>query len=651
MRKTLFQVILLGLLLGMGSTSWSTGLASAAEASPQIKDIIGKKTFLMEDGTMWSVTYGKEVFRIPGNVVSIQGTEYDGSGVTRDGKLIEWGLGITPHVVKGQSGVKQVAGYNWLKTDGTVWDFRGKVKGLDNISLIGYGDQGFAALAKNGDLLFRDPHKSDVYKTVGTISDAVSVTDLAVYDGRFALLYDDGRVVVYEMANFDDNGKVIPVTITEDAVHIVYTEGEPTDQLIVTLKDGTVWTTGDYKERWKLTHHMSGLNNIERTAALDTSEKFYAKQKSGTWLLYDDGDIKPVDVPRVKKLDVSLSDLKPYVGDKLNVSIQETYTNGAKIKVPASQVRIEVQKPQLIQQQSNGTLKVLGVGETQVTITSSGVSKTVSVSASLRNNLKYAQQMDGTVFVPADLVFKALGGKVSSSGGNIEVELGETSLSFKAGSTQAKLNGKTVKLKAAPKNDKQGVLVPVSMLSNLLGAQTQWDSKFQHAKVSFGKASMTIVSAETASLVKKAAQGSLSKYVGKSYWVNYYEDWERFSKVTILDIVPDDTGYFTILFKSGGKTLKSYSMSSSSVSELLRDESSFYTFDPYKKYKWSAATWKLIKAEKVVLDMTKDQVRMSIGDPASKSVMSMDGIVFDTWTYSSYGTVSFINGKVFLIML
>lgn len=649
--KRLFHLLVIGLLLGLASIGWATSQASAAESSPHIKDIIGEKTILMSDGSMWSLINGNQVIRTKGSIDAISGTEYEGLGLTQDGKLVEWDIAKGPTFVKDQMGIKQVAGYFWLKTDGSVWTHAGKVKNLDKISLIGYGDRGFAALAQNGDLLFKDPYKEGVYRKLGTITDPGSAKDLAVYEGRVALLYHSGKVVVYETYNFDDHGKVIPVTIAEDAVHIVYTDGDPTDQLLVTRKDGTVWKTGNYQDRWKLANQVTGLTDIEKTAVLENSERFYAKRSSGSWVMFDEGEVKPVDVPSVNKLDVSISDLKPFVGDNLNVDIQETYTNGAKIKVRASDAEIEVQKPYLLQLQPNNKLKVLGVGETKVTVISSGVSKSLNVSASLRTNLKYSKQLDGQVFVPAKSVLHALGGTVSVSGGTMDVKFGEVTLSFKAGSSEAVLNGDKVKLNAAPRSDKGEILIPVSLISDALGARTKWDSKWKQAEISLGEAKMTIVSTETASLIKKAAQGSLSKFIGKSYWINYFEGWDRFSKVTITDIVPDDTGFFTIVFRSAsGKVLKSYSMSSSNVSQLLADDTYFYKFDPYKKYKWSSSIWKQVKAEQVSLGMTKEQVRMSWGVPGSKSVTAVNGQNIEIWMYANFNTVSFVNGKVYLII-
>ena len=69
---------------------------------------------------------------------------------------------------------------------------------------------------------------------------------------------------------------------------------------------------------------------------------------------------------------------------------------------------------------------------------------------------------------------------------------------------------------------------------------------------------MTVVSSETAGLIKSDA-GGLVKFIGRTYWVNDFEDLERFSKLTVTDILPDDKGEFNVIFKTAsGKTVKSY---------------------------------------------------------------------------------------------
>jgi len=654
MRKTLSWIVSIGLILGIGQGAWGIGTASA-DAELKIKDIIQENTMLMDNGTIWSSIDGERLIRTQGHVDEFTSNSvYSGLGVTSDGKLVEWDVGTAPHSIDGQTGVKQVAGPYWLKNDGTVWDSAGKVKNLEGIALIGYGGKQIAALSRNGELLFSDPYKPQVFKKLATLPDASSVTAMAVYESRVALLYSSGKVVLYQTYEFDDKGNFIPFTVTEDALHIAFaakTAEHPTDALLVTRKDGTVWTTGNYKDRVKLTDQVSGLSKVVKTRVLTNMEHFYAQLSDGSWLLYTKGEIKPVEVPRASKLTVAVSELKPFVGDTVDVNIQETYTNGANIKVTASAGNMTVDKPHLLRIEPDGSLKFLGVGESKVTISSSGISETVTISASLRSNLKYAKMIGGVVYVPVKSVFQAMGGTAVTSGGGIDVKLGDTSLFFKVKDKSAKLNGENIALKAAPVTEKGEMLIPASLLTDKLGATVKWDSKWKQANISFGAAQMTIVSVETASLVKKAMQGSLAKYIGKSYWVNEFLGWERFSKVTVTDILPDDSGGFVAVFKSAsGKTLKSDVLSSTDVSQMFSDGYNFLNYDPYKKYSWSASVWNKIKAGQIDYGMTKEQVLFSWGEPAGKSAVTQSGKTIETWVYRNFDTVGFINGKVSVII-
>ena len=59
-------------------------------------------------------------------------------------------------------------------------------------------------------------------------------------------------------------------------------------------------------------------------------------------------------------------------------------------------------------------------------------------------------------------------------------------------------------LKGAPMTDKGELLIPASMLSDVLGAKINWEAKWKQANISFGSdAVMTVVSSETAGLIKK----------------------------------------------------------------------------------------------------------------------------------------------------
>ncbi|WFB56594.1 stalk domain-containing protein [Paenibacillus sp. BR1-192] len=657
MKRTLYVLLLFSMLAGLGFAGTTQDIASADGAELRIQDIAGRNTYLMSDGSMWSLIDGRHAIRTPGNVAAISGYEYGGIGMTQEGRLVEWDIGKGPQVVPGTSGVKQIAGSYWLKSDGTVWAGDEKAKNLSGISLISNADQEFAALSSNGELLLQDNYKKGQFKKLGIVENPAAVKSMTVHSGRVALLHDNGDVVVYETSNFDDNGRIIPVTVAQNAAHIVYASSEPTDLLIVTLQDGSVWTTGEYKDRWKLKEQITGLSGIVKTSiygdAKDLSEGFYAQRSDGSWVHHKEGQNKNIDVPVVKNLSVAISVATPYVGESLEVSIQETYTNGAKIKVPVKDAVIDIEKPYLLSMQKNGMLKSAGVGKTQITVTSGGQSKSVTVSSSLRNNLKYAKQVNGNVMVPAKSVIQALGGTYSAKNGSVEAKFGQTLLSFKAGSNQAKLNESTIRLKAAPVNDKGELLIPASVLSDALGAKTTWDAKWKQAQISLGAdAAMTVVSNETAGLIKKAMQGNLVKYIGRTYWVNEFEDLERFSKLTVTDILPDDKGEFNVIFKSAtGKTIKSYPMRSSEVTQLFADRSSLLTYDPYKKHKWSASVWKQIKAGQVSLGMTKEQVQLSWGNPAAKDITSGGGKTIETWGYSNFNIVSFVNGKAILIMM
>lgn len=650
-------LISLSLLFGFGQLNldWSGGVASAADGEPQIKDIIQGHAMLLDDGTIWSMLDGERMIRTLGEVVSVAASgEYGGLGITRDGKLVEWDIGSAPYSVDGQLGVMQVSGGYWVKNDGTVWGSGGKLKNLVDIKLIGYGNKQLAALGRNGDLLFRDPNKLEVYKKLATITNPDAVKSLAVYDSRVALLYESGKVVLYQTYEFDDYGNLIPFTVAEDAVHIEFaanTADHPTDALVVTRKDGTVWTTGNYKDRVKLTDQVPGLTQITKTSVLSDMEHFYAQRSDGSWLLFDEGDVKAIEVPRASQLTVTISDPKPFVGDKVEVHILETYTNGAEIKVTPSAENLLVEKPHLLRIEPDGSLKALGVGETKVTIESSSLSQTVMVSASLRSNLKFAKVVNGVVFLPSKSMIQALGGTVAASEGGFTAKVGDTSFSFKAKDKNAVHNGQPFVLNTSPFTEKGETFIPASLLTKTLGATVQWDAKWKQANISFGAAKMTVVSAETASLIKKAMQGSLAKYIGKSYWVNEFLEWERFSKVTVTDIVPDDSGSFVVVFKTaGGQKLQSYQLTSSGVSQLFNDGYNFLNYDPYKKYQWSSSVWNKIKAGHIDLGMTKEQVLFAWGEPSGKSTLKESGRTIETWVYANYDTVAFINGKVSVIL-
>lgn len=380
---------------------------------------------------------------------------------------------------------------------------------------------------------------------------------------------------------------------------------------------------------------------------------FYAKRTDGTWVRYENGEIGELKSPYVASIEVNVSQSAVLVGDAVKIDIAEKYSNGALKKIPLSEANVAIDKPYLLKIQPDGTLKALGVGEAKVTVTSGSASKTVSVSIGGKSALQFSVVKDGIVYLPVQSTFKALGGTsaYAATSKTFSIRVGDTPVTLTLGSTTAAVNGKKISLKAAPRTENGMAVFPAHLLADAFGAKTAWDSKLKQATVSFGQASLTVVSAETAGIVKKAAQGSLSRFIGRTYWVNYFQQWDRFMKVTVADIVPDDTGYFSIVFKSAsGKSYTSYAMPASNVEDLFADSYYFLNYDPYKKYNWSQAVWTQIKSGQISAGMTKEQVLLSWGTPVTKSTVTGSGTTVETWSYPSFNFVSFVNGKVTLIV-
>lgn len=652
MKTYIQRIILMGLFFGLASIGFASGQVFAEEGTTEIKEVIASHTYLMKDGSVWALQYSDKPIYVKGNIETIIGDNSRGKGLTTDGKIVVWSSGKL-EVVEGDSGgIKQITEEFWLKSDGTVWSYNGQEKKLSNIELIAH-ERGsrLIALSQSGELLYSVPFKSNTYKRFGVISDVSSVKEMITTGESVALLYESGKVAFYyfiDKFNNEKQGDIPPEIVTEDAVDIAYVG----PRMMVVRNDGTVWITGKEREnRYTLTEQVPGISNIAKISGVGSVDGFYAMRNDGTWVKYDEGDITTIQAPTLTEIKATVSNLKPNVGDKLKISIQEIYSNGAVVKVPANEATIEAQKPHLLQQQPDGTIKVAGVGETKITVTSGGKSNSFVISASLSNKLKYSKQIKGVTYVPAKSVFQSLGGTVTAVNGGLEAKLGDKVVWFKAGSTQATLDGSSIQLKAAPIVEKGETLIPAALLTRFANLNIKWDSKWKQVELSDGNATMTIVSAETAGLVKKATQGDLAKFIGRTYWNNGYLDIDRFSKVTVTDIIPDGTGDFIIAFKTGnGTTVKTRALSSYDVSDILSyDGETFYNYDPYKRYNWSASIWKQIKAGEVSLGMTKEQVQLSWGSPSSTSVMKENGKTIETWVYFNFDTVGFINGKVVLI--
>ncbi|MNO23375.1 hypothetical protein D3C76_131770 [compost metagenome] len=340
------------------------------------------------------------------------------------------------------------------------------------------------------------------------------------------------------------------------------------------------------------------------------------------------------------------------VGDKVPVQIYAKGPDGSSERVPLAQADMVIEKPYLLQKQADGTMKATAVGETTVTVRSGTSSKTLKVSISADENIGQAAFINGTMYLPVQSIFKALGASVQANTATktFSIRLGDLPIQLQLGSDIAMVNGNKVKMNGKVQTVNGGAVFPSSLLKTALGAQLEFDGAYQMMTIYFGKAELFAYTNQTEKIFKKESQGNLANLIGKTYWINQFDSAYKFQKVTIVDIIPDYDGAFAISFKlASGKVLNTYDMSAEQVISVLGTKENFFTADPYKTYKWSNATWAKIKAGTISTGMTKQQVELSWGTPVNKSSLSGSGIKVETWQYRNYNYVTFTNGVVSMI--
>jgi|GEM_PF-683467 len=652
------------ILLGITET-----FAHASTTEAKVKEV-EDDAILLDDGTLWLkkpfATTG--YFKYETNAVTIQRTNPANSsskslGLTNKGELVYWYNSTAPTIDKNQTNIKQLDGSVYLKHDGTVWDVDGnQFSGIKDAVII----SGLANINKKGEV--RAYSRGDVLTVV---DDPESIISFKTYDTLLAYLDNKGKVIALDEYDFDikDKGFVYnPIVVAEDAVNI---EFHASGALIVTKKNGTVWLTdptANMKDQFKLVTQIASIKDAVKvtdyygTLAVDPNAKrdpnetifitssdrvpqWLVKHKDGSWKIYRDNKVYPIEAPTVSSLSLTASSSKLTVGNTVSFKTVQSYNNG--YKETLNNAKLTFDKPYLVKAQKDGSYKTVAVGETKVSVNENGTSKTVTLSISSSSNLSGAISKDNTTYLPLVSVFKALGATVNIKGGNtFDISLGDTKLQLKTGQKKATLNGKEITLNQPVQVLGGSTVFPAALLSKASIASIEWDKKYKKVKISVGKATMVVNSAETAAIEKKEQQGTLAKYINKSYWVNSYSDWERFMKLTVSDIVSVGGDRFNIVFKnSNGKTYTMENISKSFVSSILEDHYTFLSFDPYKKYNWSTSTWNLIKAKKVSVGMNKDQVELSWGHPSDTSKLTSNNITVEVWRYGTQ-YVSFTNGTV-----
>lgn len=649
MKKLVFALVL-AMMVHM-LAAYASSAETAMGGKSKIVSVLDKETFLMDDGSMWGASFDQGVWHANQDIVSVASDGHDGWALTRSGKVYGWSVVGKLQEEKDMTEVGKIFGGGyWTKKDGKLWRYSKPVKGLTDVVLIDSDNEGTAAVNNKGEVYYGDNYSSG-FRLIGTVTD---VADVRVDGLYFALLQKNGDFTIYDTmtigleSTWGDLNKDNPKTVQADAVSIAW-EPDQNQVLLFAKKDGTVWRSarGDKYEPAQI----YGLKDVVKLVALpERDEEFLAQRRDGSWILYADGEIRAFEAPSIKSLTLTLSKKTAGVGEQVTASVQESYTNGYKSKRTPSKAELTIDKPQVLELQANGALKVRGIGDANVTVNAQGLSSSAVLSASMSKPLQNAKNIGGVVYLPLKSVFQAFGGTVNydAASKSFQINVGTTAIVLQKGSAQANVNGKAVTLKGALREEKGETLFPAHLLVQALGAKVAWDDLLKQADITLGSGKLSVESSDTAQVIKWAKQGTLGNYIGKTYWVNQFQGWERFIKVTVNDIIPDADGeYFVIEFKNAkGQLVKTYQMAAANVVDLLDGGDQFLKYDPYKKYKWSNAIWSKIKQEKVSIGMTKDQVRMSWGDPSHTGVLSAKGITVETWSYGISTYVTFTNGKV-----
>lgn len=491
-------VLLLAVCL-MIPTAAGAAYGESAKDSANISMLLPDGTPLMKDGTAW-ITYTRLPFdKIPvpmgEDLEQIAGTSEYGFGVARTGELAMWDeKGY--RAIAGQNNVKQVGEGYWLTKEGTIYrlvnDAPQAVKGFEGIAVFD-GQSGIVGgITQSGTVLYHNRSYTPEPVTLGQVPDPSNIRKMKVAGDYTAVLYQDGRIILFSTLRINGSTTYLSQTLVQDGADISFGKEQ---KLLFAKKDGTVWSAKlDVFTQTFETNPISGINGVQQIVGIGGTKSFFAQMSDGTWIEYENGQKYDVSVPSITAVTLKVANAKPKVGSTITPSVEFQYGSGEKHKAPANLVTLSIDKPHLLKAAGNGTYKVLGVGEINLTIEAAGKKQSVKVVSGLGKPLQNAKQEKGITYLPLKPVFEAMGGSVQyqASSKTFNIVVGTTEISVKTGSKQAKINGKTVNMKGAPIQNKGETLVSSDLLASALGAKLKWDSKKQQMTVTLGSAQFIV---------------------------------------------------------------------------------------------------------------------------------------------------------------
>lgn len=512
------MLVLLLAVCVMVPTLAGAAYGESGKASSKIAMLLPDGTPLMEDGTVW-VTYSRlPINQIPiplgGDLKFIAGSSGYGFGVNNAGGLVTWGESGY-QAVAGVNHVKQVGQGYWLTSDGIVHrmvDSKPQaVKGFEGISVFDENKGIIGGVTQSGTILYHNSAYSPEPVTLGQAADVNAIRKIKVAGDYAAILYNDGRLVLFSTLRINGSTTYLSQNLIPDGADISFGKEQ---KLIFVKKDGTVWNArlDVFTQTFEMSP-LNGISGVKEIVGIEGSKSFFARLSDGTWTEYDSGQQYDVTVPSITGVTIKVSNSKPKVGSSITPTVEFQYSSGEKHKIPGNMISLSVDKPHLVKAGDKGTYKIMGVGEATLTVEVAGKKQSVKIVSGLGKPLENAKQEKGITYLPLKPVFEAMGGSVQyqAASKTFDITVGQTELTVKTGSKQAKINGKTVNMKGAPIQNKGETLVSADLLTAALGAKLKWDASKQQMTVTLGAAQF-LVKGEP----KKATSSGNTGNAGKS---------------------------------------------------------------------------------------------------------------------------------------
>ncbi|MBY0204266.1 hypothetical protein J2T16_002234 [Paenibacillus intestini] len=638
-------ILVLSVLMGI------PGAFASSESNRSIHSVLDRNNYLLNDGTLWSKGSIAGVWTQNHNLIGISGS-YNGVvfGWTADDQVIMWDMN-NPHLptTKQFKGVNKVYGNGWVQLqDGSLYKFRDQEKVLDSaldVSSYSYGsDITDTILSSSGDIYYS---KYSKIRKAGNVANATAIAANNVFA---AVLKDDNSVVIVNMLYQEEQ-----ITIANDVQSLIWWGNEY--KLLAVKKDGTVWNY-DRNDNYK-GEQLPGLNNVSRMVYSLDLDELYAQLQDGSWAVYHSGKLTSLSAPTLNQVTLTASTKEANIGDTVTLTVQENYSNGFKTKRAPLPGEITLEQSQVALILPEGKLKATGMGTTKVMLKIGDKSSDTQLTVNSQQKLTGAELLNGNVYLPVQSVFKMLGAKIDVQGVRFKIQMGNDLITLTKGSAVADFNDKAITMKGKVQTINGQTVFPAELLKQVARIQVNWDTELKQAKVFVGNAAFVVESKDTLALIKKKELGNLSRFIGKSYWINSDTSLgQRFSKLTITDIKIekgkyDERSYSIVFRNTKGKSVIAYAGGfPSSVTEMLADSDQFFSYDPYKKYNWSSSTWKKIIAGEVALGMNTTQARLAWGDPNSITQEASSKGKIEVWVYASSAGVralGFLSGKLIAI--